>query len=62
MQGIIMIIHPFSRDFQEFTFNILLQTSVVPQIVAKIAIGNCPMASGDCLIVLITKLVKLGGV
>ena len=36
--------------------------SVVPQMVTKIAICDCPMASGDCLVALIAKLVKVGGV
>ena len=36
--------------------------SMVPQTVAKIAICDCPMASGDCLVALITKLAKVGGV
>ena len=35
---------------------------MVPQTVAKIAIGDCPMASGDYLVALIAKLVKVGGV
>ena len=36
--------------------------SVVTHTVAKITIGDCPMASDDCLFMLITKLVKVGGV
>ena len=36
--------------------------TMVPQTVAKIAICNCPMASGDNLVVLIAKLAKVGGV
>ena len=35
---------------------------MVPQTVAKIAICDYPMASSDCLITLIAKLVKVGGV
>ena len=30
--------------------------------VAKIAIGDCPMASGNCLVALIAKLAEVGGV
>jgi hypothetical protein len=30
--------------------------------VVKIVICNCPMASGDCLVALIAKLAKVGGV
>ena len=36
--------------------------TVVPHTVAKIAICDCPMASGDCLVALIAKLAKMGGV
>ena len=36
--------------------------AVVPQPVAKIAICDYPMASGDCLVALIAKLAKMGGV
>ena len=36
--------------------------SMVPQMVAKITIGNYPMASGDCKVASIAKLVKVGGV
>ena len=36
--------------------------TVVTHTVAKIAIGDCPMASGDCLFTLIAKLAKVGGV
>ena len=36
--------------------------AMVPQMVAKIAICDCPMASGDCLVALIAKLAKVGGV
>ena len=35
---------------------------MVPQTVAKIAICDCPMVSGDCLVALIAKLAKVGGV
>ena len=36
--------------------------SVVPQTVAKIAICDRPMVSGDCLVILIAKVVRVGGV
>ena len=36
--------------------------SVVPHTVAKIAICDCSMASGDCLVALVAKLAKVGGV
>ena len=36
--------------------------AMVPQTVPKIAICDCPRASGDCLVRLITKLAKAGGV
>ena len=35
---------------------------MVPQMVAKIAICDYLMGSGNCLVTLITKLVKVGGV
>ena len=35
---------------------------MVPHMVPKIAICDCPLASGDCLASLIAKLVKVGGV
>ena len=35
---------------------------MVPQTVAKIAICDCLVASGDCLVVLIAKLANVGGV
>ena len=36
--------------------------SLVPQTVGKIAIGDYPVASCDCLVALIAKLAKVGGV
>ena len=36
--------------------------SVVPQMVAKIAIGNYSMGSDDCEVVSIAKVAKVGGV
>ena len=36
--------------------------AVVPHMVAKIAICDYPMASGNCLVALIAKLAKMGGV
>ena len=35
---------------------------IVPQTVAKIAIGDYPMASGDCIVTLIVKLAKVRAV
>ena len=45
--------------FQSYTYS---EYAVVPHTVAKIAICDCPMASGDCLVALIAKLAKMGGV
>ena len=35
---------------------------MVPQPVAKITIFGCPVTSGDCLVALIAKLAKMGGI
>ena len=50
---------PHSSDIhRDFPFT----CTMVPQTVAKIAICDYPMASSDCLVMLITKLAKMGGV
>ena len=58
-----IVLHKF-RHMAILTQSILfhIRYAMVPQTVAKIAICDCPMASGDCRVALITELVNVGGV
>ena len=54
--------HNHNRHACVYTDLHSLITAMVPQTVAKIAICDCLVASGDYLVALIAKLTNVGGV
>ena len=47
---------------QYYLKELLFGIAGVPHTIAQVAICNYPMDSGDCVVPLIAKLVKVGGV